>query len=753
MQRCLGMIAEMINADRVYIWKNYEDKGRLFCSQLYEWSEGAAPQQGSEYTTSISYDATMQDWQATLERGDCINSLVCDMPPASRANLAAQGVLSAFVAPVLIEDKFWGFLGCDDCRRERKLTENEESILRSASLLITNAILRHDMMQDLRITAAKLENALAEAKSANQAKSAFLSRMSHEIRTPMNAIIGMSELLSLERLNETQKSYVGDIAAAAHSLLAIINDILDLSKIESGKLSLNPVDFNFHSLIDNIKSMFTYMAQNKGIEFRYESVGVIPEYLNGDDVRLRQILTNVCGNAMKFTKEGYVRLKITAHGDKLLFEVKDTGIGIRKEDMPKLFKAYEQADKHRNRSITGTGLGLAISKTFAEMMKGKIMVESEYGEGTVFTLMIPLTPGNKENVKSDSVELTKKQSISAPDADILVVDDNEFNLKVTSRLLGLYKIDPATASSGREAIDFVRQNDYDIVFMDHMMPEMDGIEATREIRAGGGKYEKLPIIALTANVIVGAKEMFLANGFDGFLSKPIIVSELSEILAEWLPPEKIIENDARGEAEGAADGFLEYLREIADINAEIGLSRFSGIEGMYRDTVELFHKKIIAECENMSAYLDEGDADGFSIVIHAMKSTLAVVGAMALSEAAAGMETASKEGNIDYCLERYPAFKEKLLSLHGRLTAVFPETGPLSEKKPGDEGYLREKTLQALSAAENFESDGCSEALKDLLARDFGEQTNYLLNEAFTMLSDYKFGDAVKILNQIQIRP
>jgi signal transduction histidine kinase len=346
--------------------------------------------------------------------------------------------------------------------------------------------------------------AVRRSDDANRIKSSFLANMSHEIRTPMNAVIGMSELLKHEQLNARQMGYVTDIHSSARSLLAIINNILDLSKIESGKLALNPVDFDFHAFIDNITSMFKFVAHKKDLEFKFESDGELPDYLYGDDIRLRQVLTNICGNAVKFTEKGSVTLKVRVTTDKLFFEIKDTGMGIHKEDLSTLFDAFAQMDTSKNRSIVGTGLGLSISKTFIEMMGGNIIVDSEYGQGTIFMVMIPLVPGNKSNVKYEE-KFDDVQNIIAPGANVLVVDDNEFNLKVAVGLLLLYRIEAYTASSGKEAIDMIQHSEFDVVFMDHMMPEMDGVETTNEIRTLGGKYKQIPIIALTANAIKGAE--------------------------------------------------------------------------------------------------------------------------------------------------------------------------------------------------------------------------------------------------------
>ena len=591
--------------------------------------------------------------------------------------------------------------------------------------------------------------------TANKVKSTFLANMSHEIRTPMNAIIGMTELLLHEQFNERQRSYVNDINISARSLLGIINDILDLSKIESGKLTLSPINYDFSALIDNINSMFQYVAQKKEIEFRLESVGNMPKVLFGDDIRLRQVLTNLCGNAIKFTEKGYVRLKVAILDDMLMFEIKDTGIGIHKEAMPKLFNAFVQATAEKNRSIVGTGLGLTISKAFVEMMGGKIMMSSEYGQGTIVTVMIPIVLGNELGVKHEDKSI-EKLTIYAPDARILLVDDNEFNLKVAYGLFKLFGIDAKTVFSGKEAIDFVQENDFDIVFMDHMMPEMDGVEATAEIRKLGGKYKNIPIIALTANAVNGAKEMFLANGFNSYISKPIDMQTLSQILKEWLPQEKILKSadpDEPADAVKIIHGdFWKTIDNIEEINTEIGLSRVSGIVNMYCDNLQLFHKKLLTECKRLSAYIRDEDIGSFSIAVHAMKSALSTIGAMKLSDAAYKLETASKNKDLAYCVERFPGFREALMSLHGKLLLVFPDETVASVKQPGEPAFLQENIRKALAAADEYDNDTGMKAVNQLLAYDFGAQNNVLLENASTAFEKYDFDGAKDTLMIINLR-
>ncbi|MCL2011073.1 MAG: ATP-binding protein [Synergistaceae bacterium] len=591
------------------------------------------------------------------------------------------------------------------------------------------------------------------AQVASRTKSSFLASMSHEIRTPMNAVIGMLELLTHESLNERQMSYVKDINHSATSLLSIINDILDMSKIESGKMELIPVDYDFFVFLDNMHSMFTYVAQEKGLEFKLETDACAPHYLFGDDIRLRQVIVNICGNAVKFTEKGYVRLKVINAGDTLIFEISDTGRGIRREDIGKLFSAFQQTDAEKNRAIAGTGLGLAICKSFVEMMGGAIAVESEYGEGTTFTVTVPLVMGDGDKIKAAA---PKGKKLFAPKAKVLVVDDNEFNLKVAVGLLNLSKINVKTALSGALALEMVQQTDFDIVFMDHMMPEMDGVETTAAIRALGGKFKQTCIVALTANAVQGAREFFLSNGFNDFISKPIDVRELVSILKKWLPEDMLEEATEASDEPGGGDGepsFLDILGGIEEINVKVGLNGAAGVESLYYETVELCCKRLPAECVQMSSSLAVGDVGLFAISVHAMKSILATIGAIGLSDKALALETAAKGDDVATCEKLFPDFHAGLLALHKQLLAAFPAktaSSKTSERAPGDAAILREGVEKALCAAQGYDNDAGVAAIEPLLAFDFGEETNALLEAAAHEFGEFDCEKAGETLGKVK---
>ena len=560
----------------------------------------------------------------------------------------------------------------------------------------------------------ELEAAVKTAEVANRSKSSFLARMSHEIRTPLNAVLGISEIqLQNELITQDVKEAFARIFNSGNLLLGIINDILDMSKIEAGKLELIKARYDVSSMINDTVFLNMIKNENKPIEFILNVDENIPSELFGDELRIKQILNNLLSNAFKYTREGEVELSIEAKYSSdsskeksndlvtLVFKVRDTGPGMTGEQLSRLFDEYSRFNLEANRMTEGTGLGMGITQNLLYLMNGEIFVESEPGKGSLFTVRLPQGKTGDAVLGREAVEKlrqfrqnyeTKTKNIHIlremlPFGKVLVVDDMDMNLYVTNGLLSLYGLQIDTASSGYEAVDKIKRNTYDLVFMDHMMPGMDGIETTREIRKWENeKYKRkngelpearLPIIALTANAVSGVREMFMAAGFDGFLSKPIPAQDLDKVIKEWLSPEKIAPGDKpeAADTDKAYDSFLDAVGKTGEIDTGVGLGHLSGDKDGYRVTLEMFHEKIIPECNKMSSLLDAKDLNRFRISIHAMKSMLAVIGALVLSKEAFELETASNNKEIDFCTQRFPQFKEKLMSVHKKLSIVFSATG------------------------------------------------------------------------------
>ncbi|MCD8139134.1 MAG: ATP-binding protein [Planctomycetaceae bacterium] len=384
----------------------------------------------------------------------------------------------------------------------------------------------------LKLAAMEAEFEKKRTEEMARARTQFFATMSHELRTPMNAIVGIADILMAEDMPERQKAFVRDIKSSSESLLVIIDDILDVSRLDAGKLNLVPTSFNLWRMLENVASLTEYLAREKRLVFTMHREPDVPEYVVADEVRLRQILVNLLGNAVKFTPAGSVSLIATAGDGELRFDVSDTGIGIRKEDREALFDAFRQVDTTRNRNVKGTGLGLSISMSLARIMGGSLDLDSEYGKGSTFRVRVPLVSG--EPTRMIKPELPAKEGIRAG-ARVLVVDDNEINLRVARGLMGLSDLECDTAVSGQDALDKARGGRYDLIFMDHMMPEMDGVETTRRLRALGGALREVPIVAFTANSSTGVEAILREAGMNDFLPKPIRKEALIRVLRRWLP--------------------------------------------------------------------------------------------------------------------------------------------------------------------------------------------------------------------------
>ena len=877
--RSMGMIAGALGVQRVSIWKNFNKGNELYCNQVYQWLGGDELPMDEAYTTNISYREKIADWERILSKGECINSLISDRPPAEQTYLAPLGIKTIFIMPVFVQDEFWGFVAYDDCRTARIFSENEQSILRSSGIVIANAYLRNEMTRNIYDTATKLEAvvanysgiiwsvdsnytitlynglllkqlntksplvegkklesymnwekhstiltnmrktfsdgpqdwithvddrilharstpifdeygnaasivgsfdditelsrlqadleaALKEARQANAAKSTFLARMSHEMRTPLNAIIGLSELsLGSGKMDGECSSNLEKINNAGMTLLSTVNHILDISKIEAGKFEIIPVEYEISSLLnDTITQSLMYKGE-KPINFILDIDEKLPTRLFGDDLRVKQILNNLLSNAFKYTREGKVGLEVFCsyenppHGSSnemvwIIICVRDTGIGIRNEDLPNLFTDYGKVDAEFNRRIEGTGLGLSITKKIVEMMDGSITVESEYGKGSVFIARFKQKPISTTMIGAEAVENLKNfrysdhkrhngfrmMRINLHYARVLVVDDVPINLEVTKGMLKPYGMQVDCLSSGMEAINAIRSEKirYNAIFMDHMMPEMDGIEATKIIREEiGTEYARtVPIIALTANAIIGNEEMFLHNGFQAFISKPIEIERLDAVIREFVRNKDLErsfdEIDVNGEmlpdirSGGERRNIVDRRSgtdrrvlgdKISGIDYEKGIQRFSGDEESYSNVLRSYASNMRPLVDSIRNVTRDNLAQ-YAITVHGIKGASRGICAEQLGIKAEALEKAAKSGNIDFVAANNTAFIEdtgKLVDDLEEMFRVIDSDNPKPKKDKIDAEFLKKLVV----ACGKYDMDGVDSAMDEIEAFEY----------------------------------
>lgn len=547
------------------------------------------------------------------------------------------------------------------------------------------------------------------ADTANKAKSDFLAQMSHEIRTPINAVIGMDEMILRETQDPDIKGYALDIKSASKTLLSLVNGVLDFSKIESGKMEIVPVHYKTVEMINDIVSMISDRAERKDLLLSLDIDPKLPGVMYGDDVRIKQVIINLLTNAVKYTEKGTVKLTmrvvdIRDNTCTIHVSVKDTGIGIKEEELDKLFDSFQRLDERRNRNIEGTGLGMAIVQGILGMMGSQIHVESNYGQGSVFSFsinqdIIESAPIGEYHVLRSSKREEEKNTLTILNADILVVDDNDINLKVAKGLMKRLNAVPDIAGSGTEAIDMIRRKHYDIILMDHMMPVIDGIETLKILHNQSLIDETTSVIALTANAIAGAREMYISEGFVDYLSKPIVPEDLENMLIKYLPSDRYristddaaedISEENTVEAKPSSDE-SEMLRSLHDkgFNVDAALTYCMNDEEFLNELMGSFVESSDEKITSIVSYHDSGNWTDYSTYVHALKSSSRTIGADSLSSLAQAQENASKSGDVNGIESGY----EKMLNEYRRVIEdirnVLGSCGDSSEDSDDDGDIL-----------------------------------------------------------------
>ncbi len=855
----LETAAKITDMDKVYIWKVSisEQMTQPQCTLLAKWEQTqSTPNMPLGLTLNI--DTFFNDWGAICKTPRPVLMTQAQATGLVKYQMAQSSVTTRLLLPVLDGSVIWGFTVFDNSQKEIRPVRNTVEALTAFTQLISFREIEHNAKKFMK-------EAQEAAISGINAKNTFLANMSHEIRTPLNAIMGMSELVLLDNnLSPHIREYAQNINSSSRNLLGIINDILDFSKIESVKLELIPASYDFESLIHDVISMVRIKSHNTFLSLFIRIAPDIPKKLIGDELRIKQILINLFTNAIKYTKEGSVTLTIsdviTDNTVEFIFEMQDTGIGIKPEEQSKLFNMFERLDTKRNRNIEGTGLGLTITKQLCELMDGSIEFASEYGNGSTFTAQIKqriedntplvniekvpkkkiliyeprrrhrrfltiqltdigITPVSCANT-SELTEAINKQktfdyifvsplylarlrsllksldkkiqivvladseyefanmkdvivlqtpvycvqlanflsekiykytaqaseksvnTIYAPDAKVLVVDDNIVNLKVASGLLETHGIIPLTATSGFDALTVLHQQKLDLVFMDHLMPEMDGIETTQAIRKLQNFNRDVVIIALTANAINGMKEQFIKEGMDDFIAKPIEKDKLNEILIQWLPENKI----SYKEIEKTENEVVLY---IPGIDTVAGMNCAGNSLPTYLDILETYAKDAQTKLELLKKALQENDLHNFTVHVHALKSASRSIGASYAGTLAENLEKAGAEGKRSFIDENAETCFETIGELIENIKAFF-ETQKTHEKQELEEGSLTvfEETCASIKQdAENFNIIGIQSKIESLCQFEWQPEQKTVIEHLKAGADSY---DYEKILNLLK---
>ncbi len=606
------------------------------------------------------------------------------------------------------------------------------------------------------------------AIAANEAKSEFLSNMSHEIRTPINAVLGMNEMILRESDDPVILSYSENIKTAGNNLLEIINGILDFSKIEAGKTEIIPADYDLSKLILDMVSMIKSRTEAKGLELKLDIDRSLPRRLNGDEVKIGQIITNILTNAVKYTEKGSITFELKCERVNkdsgvvvLKAAVVDTGIGIRKEDLNKLFSKFDRIEEKRNRNIEGTGLGLSIAESMLNMMGSKMLVQSVYGQGSTFYFLLEQKVvdweeiGDYEQYLNDKKQTGYHESIKAPDASVLVVDDYEINLSVFKNLVKQTLIRVDTAESGDEGLRLTEDNQYDLIFLDQMMPEKDGTQTLEELRSMTENMNcSVPVICLTANAISGAREKYLSAGFDDYITKPIDPVRLEEMLIKYLPADKIrFDMEKEKGLQGSEDvsalpAELIKLKEQEILNISDGLY-FCGSPEAYLKFLNKFDNTLDKRLSEINGFYSDRDLADYTIKVHALKSVFNTIGASGLGDRAKALEDAGKQEDYDFIKAHHEDFINSVI----RFGEMLSETLKLSEDISAPEAVrsLMDQTYEEIrSAAEEMDCDRLDKVFAKMKDYSIPESDRELFERLERASQEY---DYKMILRELEAAP
>ncbi|MDR0734540.1 MAG: response regulator [Elusimicrobiota bacterium] len=542
--KSLAIIGRSVDVDRVRVYKNHFENGKIYYSYLFQWAEDLNITQSKNFQLTAAYSDALTSWETIFLQGKYINGPVRNLPDKERQRLEQHNIISILAVPIFLNNEFWGYIGYDDRKKERTFSENEVYMLKSTGLFIANAIIHNEMNKTI---AAEREKALSLAK----AKGDFLANMSHEIRTPINAIIGMTHIGKTAKDIEKKNYCLDKVEKASVHLLGIINDILDMSKIEADKINIYKAEFDFRKMIASVNDIIAFRAREKQQNFTVNIDENIPNILVGDEQRIAQVITNFISNSIKFTPEGG---NITLRANTLKTEnqihtirvsVADNGIGMTTEQQLRVFNSFEQAENGTSRKFGGTGLGLAISKRIVEAMDGEIHLKSELGKGSEFYFILNLTSPScqiktdEQREINDTDDKSLNEIINLSGKRILLVEDLDINREIVTASLEPSSVEIDIAEDGTQAVNIfaAAPDKYDLILMDIQMPEMDGYEATRKIRAmNANRAKSIPIIAMTANVFEEDVRKAVESGMNGHIGKPIDFKELSQKLNKYLAP-------------------------------------------------------------------------------------------------------------------------------------------------------------------------------------------------------------------------